>query len=77
MDIETIEYKLPAHWASAIINGDDSGLSDNDLVELEAFLEKEEYPNIVDVSEDSYFSHSNDAGTLACDVSVYTALLIK
>jgi hypothetical protein len=26
-----VEVRLPSHWASCIINGDDSGLNENDI----------------------------------------------
>lgn len=36
MNIETID--LPAHWASALINGDRSGLTSSEETELNNFL---------------------------------------
>lgn len=30
---------LPAHWASALINGDESGLEDDEVAELNEYLE--------------------------------------
>ena len=36
MNIETID--LPAHWASALINGDKSGLTTSEETELNNFL---------------------------------------
>ena len=69
-----IVYELPEHWACAIINGDDSGLDADDKQALADFMEKEGNPNIVDCTGEGYFSHNNDAGTLACNVLEYTAL---
>lgn len=70
---EEITYILPVYWASAIINGDDSGLSEEDIQQLNDWSEKEGHPNIVSVGEESYFSHSNDATNLGGDVAEYTA----
>lgn len=74
--MKTETFILPAYWASALINGDYSGMEEQDINELTAFIEsnKEDnsYFSCIDVSEESYFSHRNDARTLACDVSEYT-----
>ena len=34
-------HDAPAHWASALVNGDYSGLTDQDKQELRNFLERE------------------------------------
>ena len=34
-------YDAPAHWASALVNNDSSGLTDQDKQELRNFLERE------------------------------------
>jgi hypothetical protein len=39
MKLETIEVRLPAHWASALIAGDDSGMDDAEITELEETME--------------------------------------
>lgn len=36
--IQTISVKLPAHWASALVNGDYSGLTDAEEKEINDFL---------------------------------------
>lgn len=36
--IHTISVKLPSHWASALVNGDFSGLSDNEEKQVLDFL---------------------------------------
>jgi len=40
---ETYTYNFPTYALSALINGDYSGLEDNDRENLEAFLERESY----------------------------------
>lgn len=43
--IEIIRYRLPIYWACALINGDYSGLSEEEIQEIDAFLKKAEgYP---------------------------------
>ena len=52
--MRTITLTLPAHWASMLINGDDTGL---DLVEREAVvscLHRENVENCLDVGEPFY-----------------------
>jgi len=61
MDIETIELVLPACWASALINGDESGLEDEDCAALAAFIKEmfDEWGSCVavDVSEPYFGNH--------------------
>ena len=73
--IETITYKLPAYWASYLINGDSSGLEESELQTVDSFLQREGEPSFVDCGE-QYFSHSNDATTLGGDVCDYVAHVI-
>jgi len=78
------QYELPAHWASALINGDDSGLEEEDLIALEKF---ERYMALVykqcwcvDVGEETWFSNYHDAtkfGVLPCDVALFTFDITK
>lgn len=70
--METIEYTLPAYWASYLINGDFSGLEDGEKETIDNYIKREENPCFVDCGE-QYFSHTNDATTLGGDVCEYTA----
>lgn len=72
---EVSTYTLPAHWASYLINGDASGLEDDDQAECDAFIEKEGI-NVFDCVGESSFYRRNDAGTLACDCCTYLARVI-
>jgi hypothetical protein len=67
---------LPAFLASALINGDMSGLNDEDLVWVERVVAYASPGRIVSCDEDTWFSRSNDLPgyTLACDVARYTVL---
>ncbi|NDV80783.1 hypothetical protein [Bacteroides sp. 51] len=61
------EYLLPAHWASALINDDYSGYSDEDVNEIRQFLaETSGYPLCPEEFEPGFMPF-NDAGTKACD----------
>jgi hypothetical protein len=65
-------YELPSHWASALINDDRTGLSDQDERELDEWLGMAKRGHCVGCSDDPQFKRSNDAGTLACEVLEFT-----
>jgi len=69
-----ITYILPAHWASALVNGDESGLSDEESEALEAWLTHENAGSCFDVSFVPFFSSTHDARfyVLACDCLEFT-----
>ena len=73
--LNTIEYTLPIYWASYLINGDASGLEDGEQAEIDAFLESEGNPEIIDCSNGHWFARSNDASSLGGDVCTYTAII--
>ena len=72
--IETIEIDLPAYWASYLINGDDSGYSAEEFVELLAF--RDSHPDLYCVSADAdsaiYGDIMLDTGTFHGDLLTYT-----
>ena len=51
MNIELIIYRLPVYWACALINGDYTGLSDEDKT---AFVLKNGKPVAVLISHERY-----------------------
>jgi hypothetical protein len=68
--METPTYRLPAHWAPALINGDTTGLEDEDESKLNAFIKGEGLQWPLDVGEEEFFCKYHDAqpyGVLACD----------
>lgn len=65
------EYVLPAYWASALINGDTSGMSDEDYQDLVAWLEREKPGNCLDYRDDAGFRWRNDAGMLGGDCMTF------
>jgi hypothetical protein len=70
MKTKTEIYTLPTYWASYLINADASGYSDEELAEINNFIEGK--GSCIHVSEESYFKWSNDANNLGCDVSEFT-----
>jgi len=70
-------YELPAYWASAIFNGDDSGLEEGESKQIVEWMASEDILDWTptEVGE-SYFSHSNDATNLGGDVCEYTFVKI-
>ena len=77
--MKTIDFTLPDFWADPLINGDDSGMEEDDCVALDAFVEfmVGEYGSCqcLDVANDSNFMRNHDAsdfGVLACDASTFT-----
>lgn len=76
---KTYTLMLPTHWASPLVNGDESGMEDEDIAALEAFTNDmvQIYGSChcVDVSEDTQFMRWHDAaqyGVLAGDVAEFT-----
>jgi hypothetical protein len=69
--MNTTEYLLPSHWASYLINGDASGLEDEEIKEIDSWYESEGVRSCVGVEEDG-FHWGNDASSLGGDCSVYT-----
>ncbi len=75
MEIEIDTFDAPAHWASAFVNGDCSGFSDEDQAEFDAWCQANpELCNVVDCSEESFFGRFNGLG---CDLVTYTCHVIQ
>lgn len=72
--MKIVYFTLPSHWASALINSDDSGYTDRELKDIDTFLLEMKVGHCLSVSEDTYFSHYHDASFVSpfgCDVSDY------
>lgn len=67
MQIEMTNYTLPAHWASALINDDRTGLEDDDERELDSWLAWANPGHCVDVTGEPEFRTQYDADGLPCD----------
>ncbi|MEY9235376.1 hypothetical protein ABIF78_007699 [Bradyrhizobium japonicum] len=73
---DTVTGTAPSHWASYFINGDASGMEDEEIAQADAFAAWLG-GSIVDC-EDAGFMRYHDAqpfGTLAADCQTYTALI--
>lgn len=75
MNIETTSYILPAHYVSALLYGDYSGLNDEDVETIDQWLNdtSSEFNLFycVDVKECG-FKHSNDLDNLGADCAEFT-----
>jgi hypothetical protein len=75
--MKTIKLTLPEFWASALINGDYSGLEDDEVQELEQWLswaKDQNYGFCLDVNTDERFFlqyHDASAYVLACECLEY------
>ena len=73
---------VPSHWLSALVNGDESGLSDKESAQLAAFCDGElsDGWSISSYEEESSFMKYHDArlyGVLACDAVTVLAMRRK
>lgn len=59
--LDTTTYTLPEWWASALINDDRSGMSDEDEAEIDKFLAKLPSGYFVTSEGEPYFTHGHDA----------------
>lgn len=68
------KYLLPCFWASALVNEDVSGMSNEDETHYVAWLEENKPGYCVDVSNEVDFCTNHDASgqVLACDCSIFT-----
>lgn len=75
---DAYEYKIPDYALSALVNGDNDGLSEEDESALNAFLAKEHYIDIWDIpaESESYFCTSPEFG-LACNVIDVNGIVFK
>ncbi len=76
MRTESIQYQIPTHWLSGLINHDYSALSSKESAQLTAFVQGEigGMRNLIgiDCSDESYFMSFHDGvpyGCLPCDVT--------
>ena len=60
-------FKLPAFWAISLINGDQSGYTDQEILEISKFVDDNGLGYCVGCSEESFFQHSNDANNIGSD----------
>jgi hypothetical protein len=68
-DIDT--YTLPEYWASGLINNDCSGMSAEDVTEMNQWLANVQPGSCTGCSEQAWFSHNNDANNMGGNVLEY------
>lgn len=71
-----VELTAPSHWASYLINGDASGLDDEDEQAADEWIESLGYGSPADCRDEG-FLHFHDAQEFAmpCDCQRYTFLI--
>lgn len=70
-----VNYLLPAHWSSYLVNNDASGFSAKDIEVCQSLLRDEKLGSCLTCSDESNFCKSHDAtkyGVLACNCLTYT-----
>lgn len=79
---EEYEYRLPAQWASAIINDDYSGCDNDEEKEIREFRKKiiEEHGSehtltLADMDQEPYFASYSDVNNLGGDMLDFTLLV--
>ena len=73
--MKTIDYMLPAHWASALVNNDFSGVDDTEAEQINAWLIEEKPGACLTCSGEASFAWHHDAeyiGVLAGNCLLYT-----
>gem|GEM_PF-2444492 len=79
VELERHEFTGPSHWAAYLINADDSGLGEADLVRADDWLLSLDMGTPVGCT-DAGFKWTHDASDYepaACDCQTYTFLKVK
>jgi len=64
-----VTYTLPIYWASYLINGDCSGMEEEEIQEVDAFLERNGLGFCVDMDNEQEFARSNDCNNIGGPVA--------
>lgn len=67
--MQTQTHVLPAYWASALINNDESGMNDQEIIDMNNWLELNKPGACAEVSEEPFFGRFAGIG---CDLLEYT-----
>lgn len=68
-----IKYTLPAHFASLLVNADQSGLTEEEMQEFADFTVREDIEDdtdlkLIDFEQEPYFARKNDMNNIGGDV---------
>lgn len=69
--METETHTLPAYWASYLINGDDSGLTESEIKRINRYCKAHNLGAALSIENEGEFSWTNDANELAGAVVDY------
>lgn len=69
--IEVHEYLLFSWWGPALVNGDMSGYNEDEIAEIEDWLQINAPGNCVEMRDDEHFAYMNDASPLGGMVSTF------
>lgn len=59
--MKTETYTLPAYWASALINADESGMEDDEIAAMDKWLDYAKPGHCLTCSKESFFTAWHDA----------------
>jgi len=68
---ETVEVCLPEYWANYLINGDATGLTEDEILEIDDYISDSGLAWAVDIIGEPWFSHRNDANNMGGNVCRY------
>lgn len=75
MPIRTAKYILPAFYTSYLFYGDTDLLSEEELLEIDTFMKRNNLMSPLDISEETWFQWYNDlhpSRKHGCEVAEYT-----
>lgn len=67
----TTEYRLPAHWAGYLVNGDPTGYDDDELERIEQWEHDHPDEYCVAIDDEVDFCVEGDDDELACERCIY------
>ena len=77
MHFDQYDYHIASHYLSALINGDESGLSDDESADLQAFVESLPGPGHWDCDDDEHFARCEVSGMMSSVVDCRYFVAIK
>lgn len=75
--MRTLEFRLPAYWASYFINADETGYEEDELRQIKHWERSYAPGPCLSVEEDVEITRSGDDGGLLCERSTYYFLVME